>query len=86
MPEESTKMGCPKCGSTNWETLQEVESHGKNFGLFKACCGFLLAGGPLGLLCGFCGKGQQIKTNTTYLCRNCGAKFKKLVPVNQQDK
>ena len=83
MPEESTKMGCPNCGSTNWEALSDVHDGKRHFGLFKACCDNLIMG-SVGLLCGFCGK-KRVETTTMYVCKNCGTKFKQLVPVKKEN-
>lgn len=78
-PFENTYSGgtpCPRCGSYNLQPITEVSSTGKDFNASDACCGYLLCG-PLGLLCGASGKGKQIKSETFWLCSNCGNKFKK---------
>lgn len=70
---------CPKCG--NREVQATVESNtqttGKNYSSGQGCLGLMMFG-PLGLLCGSCGQGQQTHTtNTTYwLCPKCGEKFR----------
>jgi DNA-directed RNA polymerase subunit RPC12/RpoP len=70
---------CPQCGNTELQVLNEtnVETTGKNYSASKGCLGYLMFG-PLGVLCGSCGKGQQTKTtNTTYwTCPKCGKKFR----------
>lgn len=66
---------CPRCGSNNLQVLQEQSSKGKDFSGSKGCCGAILFG-PIGILCGSCGKGKQIKTQSFWLCYNCGNKFK----------
>ena len=70
---------CPHCGNKQIQVTTEtnVQTTGKNYSAGKGCLGFLMFG-PLGLLCGSCGKGQQTTTsNTTYwVCPNCGHKFR----------
>ena len=65
-------MKCPKCGSENVHVSIEITKQGFSGG--KGCCGAILLG-PLGLLCGLCGK-NKIKSEEKYwLCNNCGAQF-----------
>ena len=69
------KMQCPKCGSTNLQSTTETNSTGKDFSASKGCCGAILLG-PIGILCGACGKGRKITSTTYWLCSECGNKFK----------
>ena len=65
-------MRCPKCSSENVQIHYEVEKQGFSGG--KGCCGWILLG-PIGLLCGLCGK-NKIKSEEKYwTCNNCGSKF-----------
>lgn len=77
---ESKKCHCPKCGSDNLQTIVKtnVHSKGKDFSASKGCCGAFIFG-PIGLLCGACGKGKQITTTNTsmFVCNDCGHEFKK---------
>lgn len=68
-------MVCPNCGSTRLSPVTETQTSGKDFSAGKGCCGYLLLG-PLGVLCGACGKGKQTKSTTYWLCNDCGKKFK----------
>lgn len=68
-------MECPKCGNTNLQAVTESTSTGKDFSAGKGCCGAILLG-PIGILCGACGKGRQINSTTYWLCSKCGHKFK----------
>ena len=68
-------MVCPKCGKEDCEVVTETSSSGKDVSAGKACCGSVLLG-PIGLLCGLCGKGKQTKSETFFVCKNCGNKFK----------
>lgn len=66
---------CPKCNSRKCRIISEISTDGKDFSAGKGCLGALLLG-PLGLLCGACGKGKQTKTQNYWLCENCGNKWK----------
>lgn len=68
-------MNCPKCGNANLQATTETSSTGKDFSAGKGCCGAILLG-PIGILCGACGKGKKINSTTYWLCPNCGNKFK----------
>lgn len=70
---------CPKCGSHDAQYCVENDAHteGKNYSAGKGCIGYLLLG-PLGLLCGLCGKGKKtvIVNRGYWICKQCGNKFK----------
>lgn len=68
-------MKCLKCGCENCQITTETTSKGKDFSVGKGCCGALLLG-PIGILCGACGKGKQINSTTYWVCPQCGNKFK----------
>lgn len=68
-------MKCPKCGNENCQITTETSSSGKDFSAGKGCCGFLVLG-PIGVLCGACGKGKKIQSTSYWVCPNCGKKFK----------
>lgn len=67
-------MICPKCGVNNSTIINETTTKGKNFSGGKGCLGWLFFG-PLGILCGACGKGKQIKNQQFFICNNCGHKW-----------
>lgn len=73
------RMRCPECGNEDLQILREtnVTTTGKNYSGGQGCLGFLMFG-PLGLLCGNCGQGQQTQTTskTYWVCRKCGHKFR----------
>lgn len=73
--EDNNDLKCPKCGSSNLSIVSEVSTSGKDFNTANACCGYLLCG-PLGLLLGTAGKGKQQHTDTFWVCKKCGNKFK----------
>ena len=68
-------MKCPNCNSENCSIINEVSTTGKNYSAGNGCLGGLLFG-PIGLLCGACGKGKQINTNNFWVCNNCGNKWR----------
>lgn len=68
-------MTCPKCGSGDCRIINEVRTTGKDFSASKGCCGAFLLG-PIGVLCGACGKGRQVHNNNFWVCGNCGRKWK----------
>lgn len=68
-------MKCPKCGENNSQIINEVTSTGKDFSASKGCCGAILLG-PIGILCGACGKGRQTQNHQYWICNNCGKKWR----------
>ena len=68
-------LRCPNCGNTDLTTVSETATSGKDFKTSDACCGYLLCG-PIGLLLGTAGKGKQQYTNSFWVCKKCGNKFK----------
>lgn len=75
MQEEENDMQCPNCGNPNLQISTETTSTGKDFSASKGCCGAILFG-PIGILCGACGKGKKIQSTSYWFCPNCGYKFK----------
>lgn len=72
---EDNKMICPQCGKNNSQVINEVTTSGKDFSVGKGCLGILLMG-PIGILCGLCGKGRQMHNRQYWVCNNCGHKWK----------
>lgn len=78
---ETKRLKCPSCNSTNLQYVTETETKVETSGGYSGSKGFLgyLFLGPLGLLCGNCGKSQ--KTTVTdehkhfWVCSDCGCKF-----------
>lgn len=81
----ASRLCCPNCGNPHLQITTETSTvtTGSNYSAGKGCLGYLIFG-PLGLLCGTCGQGQQTtSTNTTYcVCPSCGNKFRN--PDEQQ--
>ena len=65
-------MICPKCGSENCHFVSRTKTTNGSF--CDGCCGFILLG-PIGILCGLCGR--DTNTKEFWVCDNCGAKFTK---------
>ena len=68
-------MNCPRCGSVNCQIINEATTKGRDYSAGKGCIGTLILG-PIGLLCGACGKGRQIINTNYWVCNNCGYKWK----------
>ena len=66
---------CPKCGSESLQMINDMKTSGKDFSGTKGCCGAILLG-PIGLLCGACGKGKQVETTHIWVCNYCGNRWK----------
>lgn len=71
---EESLVHCPQCGSRNCSMVIDSKTKTTSFGMGDACCGYILLG-PIGLLCGACGRNSTTKTKTYWLCGNCGKKF-----------
>ena len=69
-------MRCPNCGSENCHCISSVSRSTSGFGFSRACCGTLLSGPLLGILCGLCGSGKTTESVSEYwVCDSCGRKF-----------
>ena len=62
--QDDGQARCPKCGSTS------IQGERAGFGAGKGCCGWIMLG-PIGLLCGACGKNKMYSH-----CLRCGHKWK----------
>lgn len=65
-------MICPKCESENCQFVSH--SHTTSGSFCDGCCGFLLLG-PVGILCGLCGRDTE--TKEFWVCNDCGCKFQR---------
>ena len=74
-----TGIYCPKCHSYDLDTTSETETKisGGGYGFGSGCCGWILLG-PIGLLCGFCGRSVKSSSTTRefWKCKSCGHKFR----------
>ena len=67
---------CPTCNSHDVIPISEVTTVGEDFNAKNACCGYLLCG-PLGFLFGIPEEEKRTITSVSWVCRNCGRKFKR---------
>jgi len=71
---------CPNCGAgleyCNPIPKVNVKTSGGGFSFWDGCCGMILLG-PVGLLCGACGKGvkTEVRSETWFVCQKCGTEF-----------
>ncbi len=65
-------MICPKCESENCHFVSQSNTTSGSF--CDGCCGFIFLG-PIGILCGLCGKDTDVKE--FWVCDNCGCKFQR---------
>lgn len=76
--EDPKKLRCPKCKSERLISTTDtiVNDNSKGYGGGLGCLGFLLMG-PLGLLCGLCGKKRDISVENLhyFICQDCGHEF-----------
>ncbi len=63
-------MICPNCESENCSFISHTHTRSGSF--IDGCCGFIFLG-PIGILCGLCGK--DTTTKEFWCCNNCGCKF-----------
>jgi hypothetical protein len=68
-------MKCPKCKSEECSVITETTTKGKDYSAGKGCLGAMLFG-YIGLLCGACGKGKEIRNTHYWVCHKCGHKWK----------
>lgn len=74
LQEIESRMQCPNCGGRNCTLMTETTTKKDGYSVSDGCCGFVLLG-PIGLLCGACGAGEETKSKTYWVCQNCGNKF-----------
>ena len=67
-------MRCPDCGGSHVQTIIQNDRTQKPFGVFPACCGYLIFG-AWGLLCGLCGARETQRTTVSRRCSDCGRVF-----------
>lgn len=76
--QQGQTLRCPVCNSEDLLSVTESETvvKGGGYGIMNGCCGYILLG-PLGFLCGLCGREPQTKVTNHQLwfCKTCGHKF-----------
>ena len=81
-PLPNEELQCPKCGADGCIPQYKQHVSGGGYGCLSGGLGWLLLG-PLGLLCGACGKSVQSTNELVWICPKCGNEFKK-PPTKQQ--
>lgn len=81
VPDEEIK--CPKCGTVGCVPQYKQNVSGGGYGCLQGCLGTLILG-PLGLLCGTCGKSVKSTNDLVWICPKCGYEFKK--PLTKEEK
>lgn len=89
-PDTSNKsVFCPKCRSKDVLPLSETETEvsGGGYGVGSGCCGWILLG-PIGLLCGLCGRETKVnsKTRHFWICKSCEHKFRNAEDERAEEK
>lgn len=74
LDEIDSRQQCPSCGGRNCTLMTETTTKKGGYSASDGCCGYILFG-PIGLLCGACGSGEETTTKTYWMCQNCGNKF-----------
>lgn len=72
VPDENVK--CPKCGATGCTPHYKQNVSGGGYGCCSGGLGALILG-PLGLLCGACGRSVKTENTLVWLCPKCGHEF-----------
>lgn len=65
---------CTKCGCGGCQTVTQTKYKDGGYGVGSGICGYLILG-PIGLLCGLCGRKSKFKSKTYWICPSCGKKF-----------
>lgn len=73
MPNEEIK--CPKCGATGCTPQYKQNVSGGGYGCCSGGLGALILG-PLGLLCGACGRSTKTTNTLVWICPKCGHEFR----------
>lgn len=72
VPDENIK--CPKCGATGCTPQYKQNVSGGGYGCCSGGLGALVLG-PLGLLCGACGRSTKTTNTLVWICPKCGHEF-----------
>lgn len=75
VPDENIK--CPKCGATGCTPQYKQNVSGGGYGCCSGGLGALVLG-PLGLLCGACGRSTKTTNTLVWICPKCGHEFQVL--------
>ena len=73
VPNEEVK--CPKCGAAGCTPQYKQNVSGGGYGCCSGGLGALVLG-PLGLLCGACGRSTKTTNTLVWICPKCGHEFR----------
>lgn len=73
-PVSNEEVKCPKCGASGCVPQYKQNVSGGGYGCCQGVLGSLILG-PLGLLCGMCGRSVKTTNNLVWICPKCGHEF-----------
>lgn len=73
-PVPNEEIKCPKCGAVGCVPQYKQNVSGGGYGCCSGGLGALILG-PLGLLCGLCGRSTKTTNNLVWICPKCGHEF-----------
>lgn len=73
-PVPNEEIKCPKCGAVGCVPQYKQNVSGGGYGCCTGGLGALILG-PLGLLCGLCGRSTKTTNNLVWICPKCGHEF-----------
>lgn len=73
-PVPNEEIKCPKCGATGCTPQYKQNVSGGGYGCCSGGLGALVLG-PLGLLCGACGRSVKSTNTLVWICPKCGHEF-----------
>lgn len=80
-PQSSTpqvsneEVRCPRCGAVGCTPINKTNVTGGGYGCCSGGLGALVLG-PLGLLCGACGRSTKTTNTLVWVCPKCGHEFR----------
>lgn len=76
-PVPNEEIKCPRCGATGCTPQYKQNVSGGGYGCCSGGLGALVLG-PLGLLCGACGRSVKSTNTLVWVCPKCGHEFRVL--------
>lgn len=73
-PVPNEEIKCPRCGATGCTPQYKQNVSGGGYGCCSGGLGALVLG-PLGLLCGACGRSVKSTNTLVWICPKCGHEF-----------
>lgn len=74
-PVPNEEIKCPKCGAVGCMPQYKQNVSGGGYGCCSGGLGALVLG-PLGLLCGACGRSTKTTNTLVWICPKCGHEFR----------